>query len=115
MSDKSSTGMLRVARDKRVLNEFKGKILNEEHMDRVVEARKGDRHSAHSTMLFSCECDDLNCSESISMSAEEYRAVHRKTRYFIVIPSHVHLDLEEIVTTFDNYVLVGKLFPRPPD
>src|ERR1700684_2264507 len=108
MGNTSPLGTLKVANEKRILNELGGKILNEERMDKVLDARKGGHHSAHSAMLFTCECDDADCVESISMSTEEYKTVHRKTMHFIVIPSHVHLDLEEVITAFDNYTLVRK-------
>ncbi len=113
MSNKSPTEALRIAIEKRILNEFGSKILNEEKLDRVVAARRGSRLSANSEMLFLCECDDEKCIDTISMSTEEYQKVHRKTKYFIVVPSHVHLDLEEIISSFNTYALVGKFFPHP--
>lgn len=103
---------LKVAMEKRVLNEFGSKILNEERMDQVVESRRGSRLTEHADISFHCECDDKDCSETISMSTEEYQRVHTKTRNFVVVPSHVRLDLEEIITKFGKYVLVGKFFPH---
>lgn len=108
-----TTEALKIAMEKRVLNEFGSKILNEERLERVVESRRGTNLSPHSNMTFRCECDDRDCTESIQMSTEEYQKVHRKTRYFVVVPSHVRVDLEEIITSFSNYVLVGKFFPHP--
>ncbi len=113
MINRSPTEALRIAIEKRILNEFGSKILNEEKLERVVEARRGSRLSAKSEMLFLCECDDQKCASTISMSTEEYQEVHRKTKYFVVIPSHVHLDLEEIISSFSTYTLVGKFFPHP--
>src|SRR2546430_2602220 len=98
MNSKSPRDTLKVAMEKRVLNEFGAKILNEERMDSVVESRKGTRTSEHAEMLFTCECDDEDCSETISMSTEEYKHVHRRTKHFAVVPSHVRLDLEEIIS-----------------
>lgn len=112
MNDKTAEA-LKIALEKRVLNEFGSKILNEERLDKVVESRKTTNLSPHSTMSFHCECDDKECSETFEMSTEEYQTLHRKTKYFVVIPTHVHLDLEEIITSFNSYVLVGKFFPHP--
>ena len=103
---------LKVAVEKRVLNEFGAKILNEERMDKVVDSRRGGRTSEHSEMLFACECDDLTCTKKITMSTEEYKHVHNKTKYFIVTPDHVQFDLEEIIEKFHNYSLVAKFYPR---
>jgi hypothetical protein len=113
MNDKSPTEALKVAIEKRILNEFGSKILNEERMDRVVQSRKSSRLEDYSNMAFHCECDDEDCGETIDMSTEEYQKVHSKTKYFVVIPEHVRVDLEDIVNSFSSYVLVAKLFPHP--
>ncbi len=104
---------LKVSMDKRILNEFGSKILNEERLDEVVKSRREVRLSGHAEMVFHCECDDEDCKETIALSTEEYEKVHSKTKYFVVVPSHVRLDLEEVINSFSTYVLVGKFFPRP--
>jgi len=111
MYDKT-TRALRNSIDKRVLNEFGSKILNEERLDKVFESRKSSRLSPHSDMSFHCECDDKACNETIMMSTEEYQRVHRKTKHFVVVPGHVQLDIEEVVAAFNNFVLVEKFFPH---
>lgn len=113
MNDKSPTEALKAAIEKRILNEFGSKILNEERMDKVLPSRKSSRLEAHSNMAFHCECDDQECSETVEMSTEEYQKVHSKTKYFVVVPQHVRLDLEEVISTFSNYILVAKFFPHP--
>jgi hypothetical protein len=113
MGDNLPTKALKVAMEKRILNEFGAKILNEERLDKVVKSRREERVSNHTEMLFYCECDAKACAETISLSTEEYERVHSKTKYFIVVPSHVRVDLEEIICSFSNYAQVGKFFPRP--
>jgi hypothetical protein len=113
MNDKLPTEALKVSMEKRILNEFGSKILNEERLDKMVRSNREERISEHALMLFHCECDAQDCTETVSLSTEEYGKVHSKTKYFIVVPSHVRLDLEEVISTFSNYVLVGKFFPRP--
>jgi hypothetical protein len=112
MSEQLPSGRLKVSMNKRILNEFGAKILNEERADNAIKSRRGSTLSFHSEMVFLCECDNSDCEEAISMSTEEYQRVHSKTKYFVVIPSHVQLDLEEIIETFSSYALVGKYFPR---
>jgi len=63
-------------------------------------------------MSFTCECDKKSCAEIIQMSTDEYELVHRKANNFVVVPSHVKLDIEKIVTTFSNYLIVEKLTLR---
>lgn len=113
MNDKLPSDALKAAMEKRVLNEFGSKILNEERLDKVVNSRREERLSKHTEMTFHCECDDEGCAETIALSTEEYERVHSKTKYFIVVPTHVRLDLEEVIASFNTYVLVGKYFPRP--
>jgi hypothetical protein len=103
----------KTSKDERVLNEFGAKIGNEKKLDAVFEARSESEKSLHDTMQFDCECDDRGCQEKISMSTEEYLKVHHGSNNFVVIPSHVRLDIEEVVTTFSNYITVTKIFPRP--
>jgi hypothetical protein len=112
MNDKSPREALKVAMEKRILNEFGSKILNEERMDKVMHARKSNRLENYSNMDFDCECDDKECSETISMSTEEYMKMHHKTKYFVVVPSHVRIDLEEVISSFTTYALVAKYFPH---
>jgi len=113
MDVKPPTAALKVAMQKRILNEFGAKILNEERLDKMVRSRREERMSPHINVTFLCECDAESCAETISLSTEEYERVHSKTKYFIVVPSHVRLDLEEIISSFTNYAQVGKFFPRP--
>jgi len=113
MDEKLPTEALKVAMQKRILNEFGAKILNEERLDKMVRSRREERVSPHIDVTFFCECDAESCSETILLSTEEYEKVHSKTKYFIVVPSHVRLDLEEIISSFTSYAQVGKFFPRP--
>lgn len=103
---------LQVPTEKRILNEFGAKILNEERLETVVKSRRTNRLSTHSEIQFRCECDSEECMDTITMSTQEYEKVHDKTKHFIVVPGHVRLDLENIVCSFYSYVLVAKFFPR---
>jgi len=112
MPDNSINPTGKTSKEKRVLTEFGTKIENEDKRDDIIEARKPDNKSLHDVVAFDCECDDKGCKESISMSTEEYKRLHLKTNKFVVVQSHVHLDIEEIITTFSDYVTVAKLFPQ---
>src|ERR1700738_2608604 len=106
MGDNSPTKALQIALEKRILNEFASKILNEEKMDKHAELVRGSRLSDFSEVPFHCECDSEACTEFFSISTEEYRTIHTRTRYFVVVPSHVRLDIEEVITSFPNYAVV---------
>src|SRR5665213_2174509 len=103
---------LRVSKEKRLLNEFEAKILNEATIEKVVEARRISHTPEFSEVLLRCDCDDKKCTDTISISIEEYQHVHPQTKNFIVSRNHVNFDLEEVISSFPNYVLVAKVFPR---
>jgi hypothetical protein len=111
MNEALSRETLAVSKEKRVLNEFEAKVLNEETIDKVVESRRVNHSADSSEILIYCECDDQACAETISISIEEYQQVHSKTKNFIVSRSHVNFDLEEIISSFPQYILVAKAFP----
>ena len=113
MHDKMSREALKVPIKKGVLNEFGSKILNEQRLDKVMLLRTTARLGEHVDMAFHCECDDKVCEEIISMSTEEYQRMHSKTKYFIVVPSHIRHDLEEIINSFGSFALVAKYSPHP--
>lgn len=112
MHDISTTEALKSAMDKRILNEFGSKILNEERLEAAADSRKSNRLAEYALMPFHCECDDQACTQMISMSTEEYERLHDKTKYFIVVPHHVRNDLEAVINTFSDYVQVAKYFPH---
>jgi hypothetical protein len=99
--------------ERRILNEFASKILNEEKLGKVLDERIRNHHPSNFTeMLFHCECDDRACAEMIAVSTEEYVLTHHKTKQFIVRPSHVGTDIEKVTEHFANYSLVEKYFPH---
>lgn len=113
MHEKVPSEALKAPIKKRVFKEFGSKILNEERLDKVMLSRKTTRLGEHVDMAFHCECGDETCEETISMSTEEYQRMHRKTKYFVVVPSHIRHDLEEIISSFGSFALVAKYSPHP--
>ena len=111
--DNPSEKITKPSANKRILNEIEAKEQNEVSADVVTELRKDVEVSEYADMLFSCECSIQDCPETISISTQEYEHVHQKSMHFIVIPSHVQPDIEEIVASFPNYCVVRKLFPKP--
>jgi hypothetical protein len=96
---------------KRILNEITAKVQNEQTSDQITDLRRGSQRSDWSEIQFSCECDTRSCPEHIAMSTQEYANVHLKNMHFIVVPSHVRLDIEEVITSFKSYCVVKKVFP----
>ena len=57
---------------------------------------------------FRCECANLGCTEMLVLSFSEYEQVRRHPRRFIVSPGHERLDVEVVVETQPNYLVVQK-------
>lgn len=58
--------------------------------------------------LFICECADDGCTERLSAPADVYRQVRSNPRHFLILPGHEHAEIERVVTTTDDYVIVEK-------
>jgi hypothetical protein len=58
-----------------------------------------------------CECADPNCAEYVSLSVEEYEAVRKKPRQFLVAPSSEHVSprIERVVRREERYWLLEKI------
>lgn len=61
------------------------------------------------TGAFSCECADLGCIETLSMTVNEYEAVRSHPNQFVVLPGHVYPEVERVLAETDHYVLVAKI------
>jgi hypothetical protein len=56
-----------------------------------------------------CECSDSLCLERVGpMRVEEYEAVRRDARQFIIAPNHQAPDVESVVAKEERYWLVEK-------
>lgn len=55
-----------------------------------------------------CECADHCCSMTFPVSVVVYDEVRSNATHFINAPGHVLLDVEQIVTDTDVYVVVEK-------
>ena len=59
-------------------------------------------------MTFMCECAEGGCIEAIHVSLDEYRAVRRHSRRFLVAPDHDAPELERVVERHSHYWVVEK-------
>ena len=57
---------------------------------------------------FMCECGDLACTRVVQLTANEYERLRSHPKHFGVIPGHELPDVEEVVETRAQYVVVEK-------
>lgn len=65
----------------------------------------GDEQDA---VRFRCECARVDCHGVIELPVDEYEAVRRDPRQFLILPGHESPDLELVVARHDGYLVVEK-------
>jgi hypothetical protein len=61
-----------------------------------------------SPAAFRCECARLDCNKLVSLTPREYTRVRATPRRFLVIPGHEVKELETVVETGNDYIVVEK-------
>ena len=57
---------------------------------------------------FVCECTDDGCAEQFAVDLETYQRVREGPRRFFVLPGHQYPELERVVETHRDYLVVEK-------
>ena len=72
-------------------------------------ARLEERHGATTAEpVFLCECANADCTEHLQVGPEVYERVRERPRQFLVIPGHEDPQIEEVVETHADYLIVVK-------
>ena len=83
---------------------------NESRLRKVNEGIDAGRglSDVDERLPFVCECGQLGCSEVLEMKVGDYEWVRRSGRRFVVMPGHVHEQVERVVEDAGAYVVVEK-------
>ena len=65
--------------------------------------------SATGSFAIACECADIGCIETLEIAAAEYEEVRANPRHFAVLPDHIYPEVEQVVRTTEQYVVVEKM------
>jgi hypothetical protein len=57
---------------------------------------------------FICECANDGCTEQFAVDLETYQRIREQPRLFFVLPGHQHPELERVVETHSDYLIVEK-------
>ena len=72
-------------------------------------ARLEERYGSTITeSVFICECADEGCTDQLAVDHDTYRRVREHPRLFFVLPGHQDPELERVVETHDDYLVVEK-------
>jgi hypothetical protein len=73
-------------------------------------ARLEERHGTTSSHpVYVCECADAACVEQIAIDDETYGRVRAEARFFFVRPGHQDPELERVVETHPDFLVVEKI------
>jgi len=61
------------------------------------------------SFAIACECADTSCIETLKISPGEYEKVRANPRHFAVLPDHIYPEVEQVVGTSEQYVVVEKM------
>src|ERR1041385_7592161 len=68
-----------------------------------------ERHEVAGSLPFHCECARTSCLETIEIPPARYADIVRERYHFVVIPGHEEPQIERIVRTELEFLVVEKI------
>jgi hypothetical protein len=62
----------------------------------------------HQPLSIVCECDQLECTERLSVRVDVYERIRSDSTLFLVLPGHEDTSIEDVVDTSGQYLVVRK-------
>lgn len=96
----------------RVVSLWEQRAARNEALFREVNeniARLEERHGATITEpVFICECATDSCTQQLAVDLDTYQRVRKQPRLFFVLPGHQDTQVERVVETRSDYLVVEK-------
>jgi hypothetical protein len=83
-------------------NEATSRMINEG----IEMAFESDPQNAF--IIFVCECGLEDCDRTLRITKREYERVRSDPRQFVIFRDHLILDLEQVVSDGDTFLIVAK-------
>lgn len=106
----SGTGPKR-ATDTQIERRTRNQMLFREVNNRILDL--SDRFSAEDKADFLCECSDLECAETVPLTAEEYQSIRAEPTRFVTNPGHLEPTVDKVVGQHDRFWIVETLPGEP--
>jgi hypothetical protein len=87
-----------------VLNEVRSRRANE-----WIEEANDSFGDAHPMDRYLCECSDVSCTSTVSMTRAEYEIVRSDGVQFAITVDHEDPELEGVRVEYPRYSIVAKL------
>jgi hypothetical protein len=82
----------------------RNQILFRDVNNRILDVT--DLFSAEDTSDFLCECSDPECTETASLTVEEYRSIRAEPTHFVTTPGHFEPTVDEVIGRHDRFWIV---------
>jgi hypothetical protein len=73
-----------------------------------IAALEGRYGATITEPVFICECANDGCTEQFAVDLDTYQRVREQPRLFFVLPGHQDAELERVVETHPDYLVVEK-------
>lgn len=67
-----------------------------------------ERHDGDGPEEYCCECAQLECDVTVSLTAEEYEALRSDPTHFVVRSGHEVKDVERVLEDRGSYAIIEK-------
>lgn len=87
------------------------RIAENEAIFRVANERMAsweEQHEADEVELYFCECANPDCREKVPLRKPDYERVRGNSRHFFVVPGHDVPDVETVIETHEDWILIEK-------
>jgi hypothetical protein len=84
----------------------RNQALFREVNERLLELADGFQNGS---MQFICECSQEDCTETMTLSHEQYESVRAHSTFFVIATGHEILEVEKVIDHNDGYTIVQKV------
>jgi hypothetical protein len=85
-------------------NEARWRELNTELQRGLSDLQRDPDERA----AFVCECARVDCVQMVKLPLDEYKRWHADDRRFVVLPGHEYPDVESVIETTADYLVIEK-------
>lgn len=89
-------------------NEKIGDDLDELDANLIEDGHPELTRASDLLLQIKCECSDEKCKDRIPIKLSVYRTIHENRNAFTIKPKHQIPDIEKVILTKDEYIVVLK-------
>ena len=94
--------------DRMIKNEALFRSVNERVKELTERLSLGGEADQPAMEEYLCECADIECTERVQLTREEYEHMRSNALWFLVVPGHVVPEIERVVEENERFAVVAK-------